>query len=283
MNHFRIGFLFCFFLLFGFTVKGQDTLQLVKNSKILLVKVTEIGLDEVKYRMWNMEESPVVVVDKHDIKRIVLSNGTVMNFYPDQLSLAPSERLLNKNNAIKFHFFSPLYNSLALAYETASRKGYNVEFKIGFIGVGISENWSNASGLYLKAGPKFWPGKDYYMRGEKRSHPLRGSYIKPEISFSHFKEDITDGFSVKQRVTYDNFALNIVFGKQYILADVITLDWYIGAGYGFQKSNFKENPNNSGQYYDFNPGFEPNAFSHIFLGETFPMTLTSGLTIGMLF
>ncbi|CAN5434049.1 hypothetical protein BH11BAC2_BH11BAC2_00190 [soil metagenome] len=271
-----------FFLLLATFTKAQDTLQLVKNAEILVVKVTEIGIDEIKYLPWGANEAPIIVLEKSKVRKIILANGTVINFFSDPLQISETdERAREKTHVIKFQFFSPLYYSLAFGYETVLKKGMNLEGKIGLIGVGLGDGRPNASGVYFKAGPKFWTGKDYYYRGERRSHPLRGAYIKPELIYNHFWQDQTVN-TVKKRITYDNLAFNIIFGKQYLLGDILTLDWYFGMGYGYQHSSYKADPNlNSTDYNDLE--FEPYAYSHVYLGKNFPMTLTGGLTLGIMF
>jgi hypothetical protein len=84
------------------------------------------------------------------------------------------------------------------------------------------------------------------------------------------------------KVNYTNFALNICFGKQILLSDIMTLDWYVGFGYGLQFSDAEDKDNYS-YMNDFDWDWTPYAYSHTYLGRSFPMTLSGGLTIGVLF
>jgi hypothetical protein len=160
-----------------------------------------------------------------------------------------------------------------------------MEYKAGFIGAGIRTDRPDAAGMFVKAGPKFWSGQDYYYRGMRMSHPLRGRYLKPEVVFSQFWQEQNDagGFMSQpqtRKINYTNIGVMICFGKQWLLADVMTLDIYFGLGYGYQSSDAPENTNG---YQDVSWEWEPNAYSHIYAGRSFPMIFSSGLTLGVLF
>ena len=123
------------------------------------------------------------------------------------------------------------------------------------------------------------PGSDYVVRGMEYAHGMRGRYIKPEIIFSSFSDDYNNstGNTTFARTTYTNYAINLVFGKQSILGKVITLDYYVGIGYGWQNTSDKNN-----SQYDYLI-YNPYVYSHVFFGRNFPMILTGGLTVGYLF
>ncbi|MDZ7613836.1 MAG: hypothetical protein U5K51_09125 [Flavobacteriaceae bacterium] len=44
----------------------------------------------------------------------------------------------------------------------------------------------DASGVFFKFGYKLIRTPDYYLKGMKYAHILKGSYIKPEIALSSF-------------------------------------------------------------------------------------------------
>lgn len=71
----RFLFLFCFLT----TLKAQDTL-IKKTGDTLIIRLTEIGIDEVRYKRFNYQEGPIFVIPKAEIRVIVFQNGTKENF-----------------------------------------------------------------------------------------------------------------------------------------------------------------------------------------------------------
>lgn len=273
-----------FLLLISCHLFGQDTLKTNKGD--LVVKVIEVGLDEIKYHVWNLDQSPVIVIEKRDVKEIVFSNGQRMIIESDRMRIENIHHAaMDKNSVLKIEFLGPLNNDLTIGYERVIRPGFNLEGKIGIIGIGVDENNENASGAFLKFGPKLWSGKDYYVRGMRMSHPLRGTYIRPEFIFSRFDIDRTiysflNPDPITKRYSYTNFALNICFGKQVLFSNVISIDWYLGIGYGLQLSDAPEADTVYLGWED--ASFIPYAYSHLFMGRNFPMTLSGGLTVGVI-
>jgi hypothetical protein len=264
---------------------AQDTL-FYRNGSTQIVKVMEVGTDEVKYRDWKTPDAPQFSVLKDDLKKIGFIDGNQLRFEEDMLSVAPNYEAAKKTHAIKVNFLSPLFNHLCFGYEGLVKKGMSTEFKLGIIGVGndnVEEQYSNTSGAYFKAGVKFINTPNYVVKGMKRTHPLRGGYIKPEIIYSVFEKTVatnSGSWNAPQQFetgTFHNYAFNLVFGKQWIMGDIVTLDLSFGIGYGGQSTtvNYKEM---DGESY-----FEEQAYSHVYAGPDFPMIFNSALTIGVLF
>lgn len=268
-------------------VFAQDTL-FTRQGDTRLVKIMEIGLDEIRYTIWNLESGPAVVIARSEVRRIVFSNGEIMTFTPDPMAVESQQALAaGKTNALKLEFFSPLTNNITFGYEHVIRPGFNLEGKLGIIGVGLNPEAPNASGVFIKIGPKYWSGKDYYVRGMRMSHPLRGIYIRPEFIFSRFTQtqrafSFAPGVPEQNvKVNYTNIAANICFGKQVLLGSLLSLDYYIGIGYGWQDSNYNGNLNAISYYDDLE--WESYAYSHLYFGRSFPMIMSGGLTIGYIF
>jgi hypothetical protein len=264
---------------------SQDTL-FYRNGSSQVVKVMEVGTDEVKYRDWKSPYAPQFSVPKDDIKRIAFLDGNQLRFEEDMLSVAPNYEAAKKTHAIKVNFLSPLFNHLCFGYEGLVKKGMSTEFKLGIIGVGndnVEEQYSNTSGAYFKAGVKFINAPNYVVKGMKRTHPLRGGYIKPELIYSVFEKTVmtsSGSWNAPQQFetgTFHNYAFNIVFGKQWIMGDIVTLDFGFGIGYGGQSTTV-DYKDLDGELY-----FEEQAYSHVFTGPNFPLVLNSALTIGVLF
>ncbi len=71
--------LILFFFLACITIKAQDTLY-KRTGEALSVKVLEISAAEIKYKRFTMQDGPVFVSDKNEIKKIKFSNGTIDSF-----------------------------------------------------------------------------------------------------------------------------------------------------------------------------------------------------------
>lgn len=276
---------FLFLLLLTVRASGQDTLKFV-NQSVLTVKVLEVGLDEIKYNPWGMENAPVVVVEKKDVLEIIFSNGERMRFSPDPLLVSNIHNsAAGKNSAVKVEFLAPITNDFTFCYERVIKPSLNIEGKLGIIGIGVTESNKHPSGLFVKLGPKFWTGSDYYVRGMRMSHPLRGWYVKPELIYSQFRQEETwynyaSGTNISGRYAYTSMAIDICFGRQILLGDLMTFDWYFGVGYGTQFTNA---PSTTSNYWgNIDKPVANYAYSHLYLGPRFPMVLTTGITIGLL-
>ena len=173
-----------------------------------------------------------------------------------------------KKRAIKMEFFSPLTGNTTLGYESYIKDWLSWEVKLGIIGIGTDVNDSNPIGVFVKGGPKFKLNPDFVTSDLKGSHLLGGKYIRPEIAFSQYSERVEtfDGFnSNSERKNFTSIAFLISYGRQYILADIMTLDYHIGLGYGYNSSDEAR--------YDY--GFATS-------DPSFPIAWTAGFTIGVL-
>lgn len=270
-------------ILAGSIAHSQDIIR-KKNKEEIKAKVLEIGIDEIKYRPFNMSDAPVIVIPKEEVFEIIFENGSTYKVSPDPYSLNQEMDVRNKTHKIAIEFFQPIRNTIGFAYESMLKVGTNLEFKAGYIGVGTVKNDDNPSGAYLKVGVKFLKTPDQYVKGGKILHPLKGSYIKPEFIFNSYTTNFTtyyfQGSPSIERVSYQNYALNIVFGKQLLLGNAVSFDYYAGVGYGIQ--NESRHAIVSSPYYS-NEDMPSAVYSHTYLGKRFPMILSAGLTIGYIF
>jgi|GEM_PF-2268927 len=171
-----------------------------------------------------------------------------------------------KKKAIKFEFFSPLTGNLTLGYETYLKNFTSLEFKVGMIGAGLQPDISpKETGVFISGGPKFKLKPDYAVDGTYGTHVLRGGYIRPEITVGTFKVTREDFFtpSTDDHATFATLTIN--YGKQYILADSFSLDWYFGLGYGYSTEDDLS-------YY----------YKNVIGTNSFPLVLNAGFTIGVL-
>lgn len=71
---------FLLFVLFGMNhVFSQDTIRFLNNT-IKVVKVTEINVDDIKYKRFDNPDGPLYVSSKSEIESIKFSNGLVETF-----------------------------------------------------------------------------------------------------------------------------------------------------------------------------------------------------------
>lgn len=280
-------FLFSLCILWSVISYSQDIIYTRKQGEIK-AKVVEIGTNEIKYKNYDNQDGPVIVIRKAEVRKIQYQNGKEDIIVPDKYSANQEEQIMDKQNAIKVHPFSPLNGHLAISYERVIKPGFNLETKIGIIGAGVQPLRDNkATGGFAKIGAKFLFGQDFAIDGMRMSHPLKGAYAAFQFTFSHFSEEeytyiynYTTNTYETADITTNSFAANIIFGKQWILGNMFTLDAYLGIGYG-AVSRISSNPSVSTTDDIFL--YSPYHFSHYFFGKEFPMTYTSGLSIGYIF
>lgn len=269
-------------ILFGLTSYSQDIIY-TKTQGEIKSKIIEIAANEVKYKNYDNQEGPVVVIRKTDVIKIIYENGKEEVIMPDK-------------NAVKIQLFSLLSGHLALGYERVVKPGFNIETTIGIINVGIINvgmpqfRSDEVLGGFAKISMKFLLGENFVKNGMKISQPLKGAYTSFELAFSHFTEkDVAYGYSYDIRkgeyiwfntdVRTNAFASNIILGKQWVLGQLFTLDTYIGAGYGIALFN-PSSPDVSLKDLWYTPFY----YSHYFFEIDFSgIALTGGISIGYIF
>jgi hypothetical protein len=243
-----------------------------RNGNVIVCQVREIGDDEIKYIMEGYRTDLVFGIDKNKVKTIVFADGREMNIEDSMYGKGNYED--QRKNALKFYFFSPLFGATTLGYEHSLSPGRSIEVALGIIGIGNEEATSKkADGLHFNIGYKFIKDPDFYLKGMRYAHILKGSYFKPELAFSSYKYTDKDFYfyndetALKGNVFMGAFILNV--GKQWVYSDRFLVDWFVGAGYGFGDNS----GNGSGEYhYGFSGG-----------DKNFPMVFKGGIKIGLLF
>lgn len=289
---------FVWYLLWGISgfyhcLNAQDILQKTNKSKIE-VKIIEIGTDEIKYKNYNDLDGPVYVIYKRDVMSIQRENGEIIQFEKDVLELSESPNS-HKRSAIMIDPFSPIARHLGLGYQRWIKPGLILEGKVGLIGLGIhfdkESQWMyDKKGAFITISNKMMFKQLTYSKGTRIVHPLAGTYFKPQISCSYFTYKNLEYFypdynnyhdPIPYEVTYKNFsaALSLTIGRQWLIADVLLLDIFVGAGYGFY--NISSNSPYSSTIYESTPSVYFH--SHAFIGNNnFPLCLTSGISLGIL-
>jgi len=260
-------------VLFSFSTLAQDILYKV-NQDTVLCKVKEIGTEEIKYSLPSYPDDLLFSIDKDKVRKIEFSNGQEMFFEKEMTN--PENYIDNHKNAFKIDFLSPLTGNLTFSYERSLHPGRSVEGTLGIIGLGTDGNDRNSSGAFVKFGMKFIKSPDFYLKGMRYAHILKGSYIMPEISFGYYNSDVdyydfysqpyfNSYYTKREDVFIGGIFLNV--GKQWVFDNAFLADFYVGAGYGFAS-----NPSN----YEYHYGFSA-------VGDDVPLAFTAGMKIGFLY
>ncbi len=246
------------------------------------VKIMEVGIDEIKYKYWPVQDdAPVQVIAKDNVSRIVMEKGDSYSFAEGGMN-GQANYEAQKKNAFKVAFLSPLFGHLGLSYERSIRPGRSYEIGLGIIGAGAQYTEYKSHGVFAKLGYKFISSPDYYLRGMRYAHVLKGFYAKPEITLGYYATQYPDyyynapypyGYGAYTRdVTFGGMQINI--GKQWVFDDAMLLDMYLGVGYGFSVYN------GNGNLYEY----KQEIYHYAFVGghEVFPIALSAGIKIGFL-
>jgi hypothetical protein len=207
-----------------------------RNGDVIECKVLEVGSEEIKYSLAEYDFQVQFSILKKQVDRILFENGKELVIDHAAVAMESAETnsadlfLVQKKNAIKINFLSPLWSITTLSYERAIKPGQSIEASAGLIGLGF-ENPDDALGLGLKAGYKFIRSPDFYLQGMRYAHILKGGYVKPEMVFASYALREKDRNVAK-------FAVLLNIGKQWVFSDVFLVDLYFGFGYGY--SNARE-------------------------------------------
>lgn len=273
MKHSALTILLVLFVIGLAQAQKEYKDQLVKrDGKTIMCKILEIGDDEIKYNEEGLRNDIVVGIDKSKVAMIIFADGKE---YKIDNSMGVYEDLSTQNkNALKFNLFSPISGGYALSYERSLKPSRSIEAEIGLIAKGENNNMGmpEAHGMFLKAGYKMMRSPDYYIRGLKYAHILKGSYVKPEISLTSFSYDKNYNYdyygnpSGSDSGSTTKLAIMVNVGKQIVYTNAFAIDFFVGAGYAIGK---------------LDPDLHYYAFSATSSDVSFVMT--GGVRVGFLF
>jgi len=291
--------LFVIICLNGFS--QSDTLFTNKQTKIPC-KIQEINEFEIKYKQASNPDGPVFVIDKSTVIRYTLANGYSELLIPDELLLENEHKeILGNREVIKVHPFGLAFDHVSLAYEKVIKVGMNADIEGGYINSfinGTNNIYSFRSqqitytGAYIKPGVKFFLGQDFSMKGLKYAHPLKGRYVRLDLAFSFlYYQGLTrvDYFSQSNQTNTVTTNLNMFayggfvnYGRQFILGNILTMDYYVGMGFtgqSYEYTNPAYTQSTYGNYYynDINSYYNYHGFLRI---PNFGMSFTAGFRIG---
>ena len=261
-----------FFIIITTNLHGQDQI-IKKDQTVIQCKVKEIGIDAIKYTVPEYPSDLIFSIDKSQLIKIIFSNGQEMLFQEEMFN--PNNYVDNKKNAIKIDFLSPLTGKTTFSFERSIRPGRSWEATLGIIGLGVDVADNKAAGAFTRLGYKFLKSPDFYLRGMRYAHILKGSYIRPEFSLGYYTYertyyDYSISYPYSRRTEMENNAFMSVmlnFGKQWIFDNSFLVDIYAGIGYGFDTDNYDDGYN----------------FAMVSTSESSAFAFSAGLKIGLLF
>ena len=290
----KILYLTLIFICFCVAAFAQDKIY-KKGGEILEVKITEVGSDEIKYKMFNDQDGPTYALDKDRILKVVYKNGRSESY---QSNLKDPELYADQSkDALKVNFLSPLFGFTQLNYEHSLRPGRAYELSLGIIGLGKKQElgyrydltsqtstttYRQARGLFFAGGYKYSKASDFVNRNSKYSHVLQGTYVKPELSLGVYSQNKYVNRSgnanqtEKETVVFSGLLINL--GKQWVLGDALLIDLYGGLGYAFDNRKTKQDDFNEGYNYENTVG---NHFALV-TGAESGLGFTGGFKVGLL-
>lgn len=302
-----------FFSIGGFAQSLRDTI-VTRNNDSIVCKITKIADYDIEYVKSAESDAIVYVISKDKVRLLMLRDGTHEVITRDEMEMNAETEILDKRQAIKFHFFSPFNDHLAFTYERSLKMGTNVEATVGLINnsmfdFSMFENYDALTqGVFFKIGPKFNLGNSYYMKGMKYSHPLKGKYFKPELIITSFAvKNINYTYTIwdpyyynsisqtfKTNVNVNGVALMLNYGNQYILGNIMTFGFNLGVGYSFASAKFSnqelvdfvnQNNNYYSDYYYYSSAYSyaNKMYSHTRSGEKSGIAFGANITIGYIF
>jgi hypothetical protein len=268
------------------SVQAQDKIHR-KNGQILKVKIIEIGVSEIKYKLHGDENGPVYVLEKDRIKKIEYENGSTEKM---TINLKDPEQYADQlSKGIKIDFLGPLMGYSQITYEKSTGVGKGYELTLGVIGAGKNQTLEyydntfrtakrNQFGVSVAAGYKFSKLPDFIFQRTRFTHLMQGGYVKPALYLGNYSENRlmwkANSQYVVERQNIMFGALQIEVGKQWIFGDKFMVDLYWGFGYGF------DNKQGNGYWYDDDLA----AYNYINarLGRSPGFSTTFGLKTGLL-
>ena len=195
--------------------------------------------------------------------------------------------------AIKIDVFGPFRGYSQITYESVLTPTRGYELSLGIIGLGSNksfpysdtvvsstQNHQSQFGFFLSAGYKF--NKLPLFETKERSDVpiMQGAYAKPIFYIGEYKENRINRLSSNkyelQRPSTTFAALEIEFGKQWIVFKKIPIDIYGGIGYCFDNKNYY-----TGTYYTLITTSAFN-FCNDRIGKSPGISFTFGIKTGIL-
>ena len=280
--------LVCLSLCCGQHLFAQDTL-FYTNGKHIVGQVEEVGLDLVRYRTASGAASVLIVVEKRDLARVKLAGGQEFFMNPVLQGPVAKSDFLARVNAVSLDIMSPAFDHVTVGYERRLARHINLNVKVGYIGLGVYRNGGpyyneQDRGALIKAGVKFiLPSGRRRIPTARDEHPLNGWYFRPELIFSDWMKYQTYvgpyGPEQDSKRNYTSAALQLSYGRQWVLGERFIFDMYASMGYGVQWRDGQSDLD----LYRNSYSSQEYAYSHFFLTRYSPFTLGGGVLFGYIF
>lgn len=302
----------------------SDTLFL-RNKEKFPVKILEVSEYDIKYKRTDLEDSPYFITSTYDIFKIKYKNGSSQVFIPDELSIPfDLKEIAKQKEAFKFHVFDLPVGKISFGYERVIRTGINADFKVGIFNSNLFDAFNSAyegssmfnpyrarfgGGTFVKGGLKLLMGQNVHMKGMRYSHLLNGAYLRFDAYISYLqyqgiKYSVPDpnfvpppnnpyyyGGMIQKTTDANNYNYGflICVGSQHVLANILTLDYYVGLGfngssYSFSESDFGKNgPTYNQNYYGYS--YYRPVTANVLAAQRFSnfMAATVGFNIGFVY
>lgn len=249
----KIIYLLLFLCSYVATRSQSDTLY-TKNKQKIACKIIEINDVEVKYRLAAAADGPMYVLHREKLMKYTLSNGITEVLVPDEMLIENQHAaIMDRRTVVKISPFSFVNSQISFAYEKVLKVGTNLDVEAGYVNNNInydyplSQNYYYGAtrpfytGAYIKPGVKFFVGQDFSLKGMRYAHPLKGRYIKLDLAASFLKFDNIQMMTYTQynlppeiyktNVTTFAYGAFVNYGRQFILGNILTLEYYIGVGF----------------------------------------------------
>lgn len=172
------------------TLLAQDVIYKTDGTRVE-AKVQEVGIDEIKYKMFNNPDGPVYVIEKDDVTMIAYQNGTHELFNLKHAKGKADTDSLRKNkhkNIVSFNMFDLVFTNVSFSYERIFGDGL-VGIKVPVsIGLRSLSGDVSSNGTFLTT--RLWgTGIDvnfYPMKQGRVSYYLGPSFITGAYKYHHY-------------------------------------------------------------------------------------------------
>jgi hypothetical protein len=209
--------------------------------------------------------------------------------------------LIHRTNALKLDAMFLMSDIISITYENRIKSSSSIELGVGVMGWGFNREEGNAKNGFFVSG-----GLRYYFKnsvnnnakissqsfGSKTSHSLEGTYIKPELIYNNYNENILTiekyqplssiyTYTINHsNYTYKISSFNLVInlGNQWIIKNKFLIDLY--GGFGMGKGN-KEllSITNSNFIYPNSYNYDGQLGTNLNHGSRFLKTFDNGFSI----
>ena len=306
-------FLTSVLLCFSVVLYSQADTLYTKTQKKMPCKIVEISESDIRYKILENLDGPIYVISVSKVYKYTLSNGYSEMLLPDELSVEfQHASIMNSKSVVKVQPFSFVNNQISIAYEQVIKTGINLDVELGYINNSITEESSYygttlysasgkpafCTGVYLKPGVKFMIGQDYSLKGMKYAHPLKGRYIKLDLAVSFMNFQNVTYITTPYPYTYYPIYYNNVsdvntmayggfvnYGRQFILGNILTLEYYLGLGLTGQADKYYNTSTTIPNQFGYNSYYSSEAkyignYHAFYRWSEVGLSFTAGFRVG---